>query len=233
MLQEKMDELLELCYVLDEQGKLATASSQQLDREFQIHQPHLIQENGGLKAAEILAEATSHDLLYLAGERLSFTTAGRRRAEGLVRRHRLAEKLFTDVLELSYDHSESTACKIEHILSEEVTDSVCSFLGHPPMCPHGKSIPRGRCCHKFVREVAPIVTPLTELDIGADARIVFIASRHTPRLQKLSSMGLVPGHSVRLIQKRPSFVVQIGEMQIALDPEIVSEIYVRGGPAKE
>jgi DtxR family Mn-dependent transcriptional regulator len=38
------------------------------------------------------------------------------------------------------------ACRMEHIIDPEVTDSICSFLGHPRRCPHGKSIPTGDCC---------------------------------------------------------------------------------------
>jgi len=35
---------------------------------------------------------------------------------------------------------------MEHIIDPEVTASICSFLGHPRKCPHGKPIPSGNCC---------------------------------------------------------------------------------------
>jgi putative ABC transport system ATP-binding protein len=76
-----------------------------------------------------------------------FTPAGEARARNVIRRHRLAERLFRDVLGIhDEDEIESSACKFEHILSPEVTDRMCSLLGHPDACPHGSLIPRGPCC---------------------------------------------------------------------------------------
>ncbi|MBI4746096.1 MAG: metal-dependent transcriptional regulator [Deltaproteobacteria bacterium] len=118
-------------------------------------------------------------------------------------------------------------CEFEHILSPEVTESVCTFLGHPPTCPHGKPIPRGKCCEKFHKEMKPLVTPLNELQPGEEGRIVFIAPKNHTRLDRLSTMGIIPGSIVRLHQKRPSFVLEIGETTLALDGEIVKEIYVK------
>ncbi len=76
-----------------------------------------------------------------------FTPAGEARARDVIRRHRLAERLFRDVLGIhDEDEIEASACKFEHILSPEVTDRMCSLLGHPDACPHGSPIPRGGCC---------------------------------------------------------------------------------------
>jgi putative ABC transport system ATP-binding protein len=82
------------------------------------------------------------------GERMIvFTEKGRKRAEDVIRRHRLAERLFTETFHV-HDEKEvaEQACKFEHILSPEATDSICSFLGHPRTCPHGSPIPAGECC---------------------------------------------------------------------------------------
>lgn len=76
-----------------------------------------------------------------------FTDKGRKRAEDVIRRHRLAERLFIQTFQVSDEQEvEQQACKIEHILSPEATDSICTFLGHPETCPHGSPIPRGACC---------------------------------------------------------------------------------------
>ncbi len=86
-------------------------------------------------------------LLQLAGDEARFTDAGEERARSIIRRHRLAERLFMDVLSIRDDASvESNACTFEHILSPEVTDRICTFLGHPTTCPHGSPIPPGECC---------------------------------------------------------------------------------------
>ncbi len=78
---------------------------------------------------------------------IELTPRGYRRAADIIRRHRLAERLFTDSLAMdSETEIEQQACKFEHILSEEATDKICAFLGHPRTCPHGSPIPPGPCC---------------------------------------------------------------------------------------
>ena len=79
-------------------------------------------------------------------DKLEFTPRGVLRARDLVRRRRLAEMLFSSALHLSDPEVEVAACRMEHIIDPEVTDSICSFLGHPRHCPHGKPIPTGDCC---------------------------------------------------------------------------------------
>jgi len=116
---------------------------------------------------------------------------------------------------------------LEHILSPGVTESVCTFLGHPPTCIHGKPIPRGECCTKFKKEMKPLVIPLEELGLGEQGRIVFIAPKSHQRLDRLSTLGIVPGSTVRMHQKNPSHVLQIGETTLALDRDIVKDIYVK------
>lgn len=82
---------------------------------------------------------------------VEFTVRGRERASSVIRRHRLAERLFADALRWEDEIAvESQACKFEHILSTEATDRICAFLGHPETCPHGNSIPRGDCCQQEV-----------------------------------------------------------------------------------
>jgi putative ABC transport system ATP-binding protein len=79
-----------------------------------------------------------------------FTAQGEQRARDVIRRHRLAERLFRDVLSISDEFEiESSACKFEHILSPQVTDRMCSLLGHPAACPHGSPIPQGECCREM------------------------------------------------------------------------------------
>ena len=78
---------------------------------------------------------------------VELTPRGRERAGSIIRRHRLAERLFTDSLAMdSETEIEQQACKFEHILSPEATDKICAFLGHPRTCPHGAPIPPGPCC---------------------------------------------------------------------------------------
>jgi putative ABC transport system ATP-binding protein len=85
-------------------------------------------------------------LVALRDGTLDFTPRGRSQARDLVRRRRLAEVLFTSAMHLPEPEVELAACRMEHIIDPEVTDSICTFLGHPRQCPHGRSIPAGDCC---------------------------------------------------------------------------------------
>jgi putative ABC transport system ATP-binding protein len=80
------------------------------------------------------------------GPQPEFTATGQKRAENLIRRHRLAETLFSETFQMHEALVEEEACYFEHILSPAMTNSICTFLGHPAACPHGKAIPRGGCC---------------------------------------------------------------------------------------
>lgn len=214
MSEHAIDELLELIWTQREDGK---DSLKELLR---------ITDEAGVE--EAVKSMIQDGLITEAGDSISFTEKGEDRAKGIIRRHRLAERLFTELFLMEDDaRIESNACEFEHILSPEVTESVCTFLGHPPTCPHGRPIPKGRCCEKFHKEMKPLVTPLTELHPGEEGRIVFIAPKNHMRLDRLSTMGIIPGSIVRLHQKRPSYVLEIGETTLAVDSEIVKEIYVK------
>jgi len=87
-------------------------------------------------------------LIQLEGDSLAFTNHGETRAKEVIRRHRLSERLFYETFGLDKDLLDEHACKIEHSLSPEVTQKICTFLRHPLTCPHGSPIPRGECCRK-------------------------------------------------------------------------------------
>lgn len=176
---------------------------------------------------ETLVEMEGDGLVSISGDTITLTPAGLKEAESVIRRHRLAEVLLSDVLEIDEKIIEEQACSFEHYLSPVVTESICTLLGHPPVCPHGLTIPRGECCRTPRDSIAPLVVPLTNLDVGEKGRIIFMAPSSHARLDKLGSLGLVPGSIVRLHQKKPAYVIEIGETTLALDPAIVKEIYVR------
>jgi energy-coupling factor transporter ATP-binding protein EcfA2 len=83
---------------------------------------------------------------------VEFTPRGHQRAADIVRRHRLAELLFTQSFGMTDTAQVSTeACKFDHILSPEMTEKICEFLHHPTTCPHGAPIPPGKCCETAPR----------------------------------------------------------------------------------
>jgi len=211
--KERIDEALELLWVLNED---------------QHHDIGHFKTNSDDADTESIVETLLHEgLASIRSAEIHLTEKGFRAARGLIRRQRLAERLFTDVFVMPDDSVVNDACKMEHILSEELTESVCTFLGHPPNCPHGKPIPRGECCKKFKVEVTPVVMRLSEFQVSAAGKITFIVPSDVSRISKLNSLGIAAGSTIKLIQKTPSFVVQIDETTVALDPEIAKEIYVR------
>jgi DtxR family Mn-dependent transcriptional regulator len=213
MTEYAQDEILELVWTLREEG---SATRAQLLRRTEEEQPE-----------KLIEELSSVGLLEASGDEVRLTKPGEERARVIIRRHRLAEVLLNNLFDLDNIQVESTACKFEHILTKPVTESVCTFLGHPPVCPHGRPIPRGECCDKIRTEIKPLVTRLSDAVLGEVVRIVFITPKSRKRLEKLSSLGIVPGSSVLLLQKNPSFVMEIGETTVAVDKDITDEIYVK------
>lgn len=211
--KERIDEALELIWNLYEDNNKSFThfrySSEDDDVENLIH---LLKEN---------------NLVIISGDIIEFTEKGYNNAKGLIRRLRLAERLLTDVFEMRDDAVITDACKMEHILSEELTDSVCTFLGHPQTCPHGYPIPRGECCKKYKIDVKPVVMRLSDFEVGLKGKITFIVPTKSARLSKLNALGISAGGEIRLLQKKPSYIIQIDETTVAIDPDIGNEIFVR------
>ena len=94
-----------------------------------------------------------------------FTPEGRQEASTLIRRMRLAEWLFTEVVK-DPRSAEVAACRLEHVLTDEAADQICTLLGHPRTCPHGRPIPQGACCVEHRMVVRPLSLPVTHLEAG-------------------------------------------------------------------
>ena len=159
--------------------------------------------------------------------KIAFTPRGRTEAESIVRRHRLAERLLLDVLDVRHHLMDETACQFEHLLHRGIDDSICTLLGHPKTCPHGKPIPSGRCCQERRRTGEQVVLPLSDMTPGQLGKIAYIHAQDSRKLQKLMAMGILPGTSINAIQRAPSYVFQVGHTQYAVDQEISEAIYVR------
>lgn len=190
----------------------------------------IVKRSGLADAEDTLRDLETEGLVTTRGGQVSLTDAGEREAREIIRRHRLAEILLRQVMDLGEDSVETEACEFEHSINPEVVDSICTLLGHPRMCPHGKPIPSARCCERFWTEVRPIVQRVSDLKVGQVGRIAFIAPRHHSHLDRLGCLGVVPGAEIRLHQKFPSFVIAIGETTLAIDREIAEEIFVRLAP---
>jgi putative ABC transport system ATP-binding protein len=131
-IERRYDEVLVQMWALEEDGRVPEAA--------RIRVPDVVDNRRTLQG---MAES---GLVFEPGVTLEFTPRGRSRARDLVRRRRLAEVLFSSALHVPEPEVETVACRMEHIIDPEVTNSICSFLGHPRRCPHGRPIPEGNCC---------------------------------------------------------------------------------------
>ncbi len=176
---------------------------------------------------DLIKEAVEDGSLINQNGELTLSEFGEKLAENIVRRHRLTEVLFSEILSIDDEMARTTACNLEHIITEEVTDSICTFLGHPLQCPHEMAIPRGTCCATFKRNLGPLIRPVIDLKIGDFGKISFMSPKTHFRFDRLMMFGITPGTIVKLHQKKPSIVLQVGETDLALDYDIAKNIYVK------
>jgi len=155
------------------------------------------------------------------------TQAGAPEAALAIRRHRLGERLLADVLRAEDELLEEQACRLEHALFDGLDESICTLLGHPQFCPHGKPIPPGNCCRQMRATVSRLIAPLSEVEPGKGGEVAYIQMGDAGHLQKLMAMGVLPGGKIRLVRNSPSFVFECGYSQFAVDEAIAADIYVR------
>jgi len=158
------------------------------------------------------------------------TASGREEAARAIRRHRLGEVLLADVLREDQNQVDDQACRLEHVLFDGLDESICTLLGHPAFCPHGKAIPPGECCREKRTRAEAEIAPLVDLEPGQAGQVAFIQMANLGRLEKLMAMGVLPGGSIKLLRASPTFVFESGYSQFAVDEVIASGIYVRKVP---
>ncbi len=154
------------------------------------------------------------------------TAAGLKEAEKCIRRHRLAERLLTDILDVKGNALHEASCKFEHGLHYGLEDSICTLLGHPTKCIHGKPIPPGECCKKAEKVPQQLIVPLKELRHNETARISYINTQDQDSLKKLLAMGILPGNTIKMLHRFPSFVFEMGNANFAIDKDLAENIHV-------
>jgi Fe2+ transport system protein FeoA len=114
----------------------------------------------------------------------------------------------------------------------QALDRLCTRLGHPRYCPHGKPVPVGACCLANAEPPeAPLFRTLKDLEPGETARLLYLSPRQPAHFYRLTNMGFTPGAVLTLQQKHPVRVLRIGRAQIALDDAVAERIFVRPVPA--
>src|SRR6202011_3240816 len=91
--------------------------------------------------SEMIRRLKTEGYLTVEDRDVRLTAKGRARAESVVRKHRLAERLLTDIIGLPWEKAHVEAGRWEHVISDEVEARLVEVLGHPTTCPHGNPIP--------------------------------------------------------------------------------------------
>ena len=147
-------------------------------------------------------------LVRLSGKRsIELTPQGTRATTELVRRHRLVERLLTDVLGMPWDKVHEEAEKLEHAISPELEKRLLERFGKNGTCPHGNPftprLPYSRAHGRAHRRVARSF-PLTEAPEGVRLRVSRIAELHEKEkefLSSLAALSLKPGSQLTLLRK--------------------------------
>ena len=176
---------------------------------------------------EALAELIGLAYVEVRGERVHLRREGRDEARMTVRRHRLAERLMMDILDIKGRSGDERACEFEHLLHHGVDTKICALLNHPTTCPHGKPIPPGSCCELARQEGDVGVVALTELKAGERGEIAYLSATDASKMQKLMSMGVLPGSDLEVTRTFPSYIFKVGHSEFAVDDELAREIFVR------
>jgi DtxR family Mn-dependent transcriptional regulator len=216
-LGEKQEEILERLWIANFENSRAAVTADELGVE---------------DAEEAAAELERLGFISRSEGRLSMRDAGLEEARTMVRRHRLAERLFIDVLDVKGELSEESACRFEHLLHHGIEEKICTLLGHPRVCPHGKPIPPGRCCEEARKNPEKVVASLADLLPGQAGTIAYVHSADPRKVSKLLAMGILPGAPVLLIGRAPSFSFRVGYSQFAVDEQLAGDIYVRMDAAR-
>ena len=156
---------------------------------------------------------------------VKLTEKGRKTALQVVRRHRLSERLLTDILHIKWDRVHDAACKLEHGITDEIVKPLEKALRHPKTCPHGNPIPTkgGR----IVEEGAQLLIDLNEAEQGI---VVKITEERSDLLHYLDTIGLVPGASVEVLEKTPLnglITIKVDATEHAISREVASIIEVK------
>ena len=209
-----LEEYLEAIHELEEEGT-------------QVIQARLAERVGHSAPAvsETIRRLKADGYVTVEDRSVLLTGKGRARAESVVRKHRLAELLLTEVIGLPWHKAHLEACRWEHVISDEVEDRLVELLGHPTTCPHGNPIPGSG---------APVMRDLVALSSvpgGGQVRLQRVTEQveiDLEALAYLSEAGFIPGADATVTSRAPdgTLTLALGEHSFALGPLLAQQLYV-------
>ena len=154
---------------------------------------------------------------------VKLTAKGKKIALDILRRHRLAERLLTDILNVEWSNVHESACKLEHALTKDIIALLEKRLGHPKFCPHGNPIPT----EKGEMEEEECY-PIAEVDLNETCRVVKITNGKREKLITLASKGIKPNVTVHVVERKPShMVLHVAGKESILSYDDASSVWVK------
>lgn len=206
------EQYLEAIFNLEEEGN-------------QIIQARLAERVGHAAptVSEMVHRLREAGYIQVAGRSLTLTDSGRQLATSVIRKHRLAERLLTDVIGLPWHKVHAEADRWEHVISDDVEERLVEVLGNPSTCPHGNHIPGSG--------VPPVAsTALAEARVGQRVRLVRVTELVEFDLEALTYLddnGFIPGREATVSLKAPdgALVLETAVGQLTLGASLAGQLY--------
>ena len=189
----------------------------------------------GPTVSQTVARMERDGLLTVEGDRhLELTAEGTRLAVRVMRKHRLAERLLTDVIGLDWEMVHEEACRWEHVMSENVERRLLELLGNPISSPYGNPIPGlGELgSDTTAEEFMAGVDPLSKV-VGAEKGMVLVR-RISEEMQKdevlmsaLRRVGALPDHTISVVSTAEGILIGSGGESAEIVPEAADHIFVK------
>ncbi|MBI2887037.1 MAG: metal-dependent transcriptional regulator [Chloroflexi bacterium] len=212
-----LDEYLEAVYILEVEG-ISVIGARVADL-LGVRAPSV---------TEALRRLEQRGMVVMDDHRtIVLTPQGWERAEGLIRRHRLAERWLTDVLALDWADADVEAHRLEHAFSQEVADRLSAMMGHPRTCPHGNPIPGNWPSPGFCGLSLDQVAPGEAVEVE---RLLEHAEVDQKLLKYLWQHQILPGTLVTMVEQLPgagTLTVRRGQDEVVLGIRAASKIQVR------
>ena len=176
--------------------------------------------------SEMIRRMETEGLVKVAkGGEITLTTTGESLATTIVRRHRLAERFLTDILDLDWTTAHHEAGRWEHVISPMVETAMLRVLDDPTTCPHGNPIPGSD-----YQEPANTVV-LASIPTGDDFEVVRIPEElefQPGQLEFLQTSGLMPGRVGTMLSIAPdgTATVEVDGSPVGLGEQTVTRIVV-------
>ncbi len=187
----------------------------------------------GPTVSQTVARMERDGLVTVEGDRhLELTGEGMRLATRVMRKHRLAERLLTDVIGLDWELVHAEACRWEHVMSETVERRLVELLGHPTESPYGNPIPGldelgETSAEEFVEGLELLVDLAGEVQSNVRVRrISEELQKDEPLMGTLRRIGAVPDKVVGVSATDAGVLVGSGGEAAELDLEAASHIFV-------